>query len=610
MHKRRYHSILVGKGGIAFVSIQALTGETLYNMFVAGGYYVIQNKEELNKINVFPVPDGDTGTNLASTFFYIIENGKVYQSAGRTMQSIAEEAITGARGNSGIILAQFLSGLSDALGEVQTITVELFSNAVNKAVGTAFKAISNPVEGTMLSVIRDWSEVVLSLAKKLSDFYNLFSTSLVAAKKMLKETTNRLKVLKDHHVVDAGAKGFVHFLQGVEEFVKTGKLSHKKLEIPNMQEDYHSEIHEELNLTFRYCTEALIKGENIDHDTLKHELSSLGDSLIVAGTDHYVRVHIHTNQPAALFDYLRPVGTLVQQKADDMVRQQEVVYKRKHPIALVTDSACDLPQELIDHHQIHMIPLHLSIDENQYLDKITITPHQFYNLIDTAVSFPSTSQPTSGDVQSLFSFLSSYYESIISIHLSDALSGTFNVIDQEATRLDQFPISVFDSKKLSGALGLIVLRTAEDIEAGKPYHEIVDNVNEYIQKADIFVSVQTLHYMVRGGRVSPLQGTLAKMLNLKPVVSIDKNGKSTMYGKAFSKTANRKKIIRIVTDIANNDALHSYAVVHAHAADDAMRYAEILTEQLDKKPSFIMDISPVIGLHAGKGAVSIVTMRE
>jgi hypothetical protein len=587
-----------------------LTGETLYNMFVAGGYYVIQNKESLNKINVFPVPDGDTGTNLASTFYSIIENGKVYQSAGKTMQSIAEEAITGARGNSGIILAQFLSGLSSGLGEVQTITVEHFSKAVNKAVAVSFKAINNPVEGTMLSIIRDWAEVVVSLSHKLSDFYNLFSKSLVAANKMLKETTSKLMVLKENHVVDAGAKGFVHFLQGIEEFIKTGKLSQKKLVIPKVKEENHLEIHEQLEIPYRYCTEALIKADNIDQEQLKKTLSRFGDSLIVAGTDHFVRIHIHTNQPALLFEKLSPIGSLMQQKADDMVRQQEVVYKRKHNIALVTDSACDLPQELIDQHQIHMIPLHLTIDENQYLDKVTIAPHQFYELLDTSTNYPSTSQPAVGDVGSLFSFLSSYYDSIIAVHLASALSGTFNVSKQEAEKIQNTEITVADSKNLSGSLGLIVLRIAEEIEAGKSFKEISENIDSYSKKANLWVSVPSLKYLVRGGRVSPLKGAVAKLLNLKPIVSLDSEGNSTLHGKAFSKRSNKKKIIKMVTDIAARTKLHSYAVVHAHAFEEANNYAAILTEKLDMEPLYIMDISPVIGLHAGKGTVSIVTMRE
>jgi uncharacterized protein len=592
------------------MSVQTLTGEQLFNLFVAGGNYIIENKEDLNRINVFPVPDGDTGTNLASTFYSIIENGKVYPTAGETMRSIAEQALTGARGNSGIIFAQFLEGLSWALGEVQTITVDAFSHAVKKAVKPSYEAISNPVEGTMLSVIRDWADAVFSKAKKLSDFHQLFDDSVTISKTMLKETTEKLKDLRDAHVVDAGAKGFVHFLQGALDFIKTGKVVYPEIVEIGTEEDNHEEITPNKKLHFRYCTEALIKGSTIDTQKLKDELNHYGDSVIVAGSSSTARIHVHTNRPADLFTALAEYGSLTQQKADDMIRQQDIVYNRKFPIALVTDTVCDLPQEIIDEYQINVVPINITIGEDHYLDKLTITPHQFYYIFDKAPSYPTTSQPSNAVFRNLYSHLSSYYDSILAIHLSAKLSGTWNVSKQEAERVTDKPITVIDSKQLSGALGLIVKRAAEDIAAGKTHEETARAAAEYSKKADIFVSVQTLKYMVRGGRVSPLKGALAKLLNLKPIVSIDDEGNSVLYGKAFSKKANKNKIISMVMDLHRADPLHSFAVVHAHAPQTAAEYAHELEEKLGINVSYIMDISPVVGLNAGLGAVAVVTMKE
>ena len=592
------------------MSVQTLTGEQLFKLFVAGGNYIIENKEDLNRINVFPVPDGDTGTNLASTFYSIIENGKVYPSAGETMRSIAEQALTGARGNSGIIFAQFLEGLSWALGEVQTVTVDAFSNAAKKAVKPSYEAISNPVEGTMLSVIRDWAEAVFDKTKKLSDFHQLFADSVTISKKMLKETTDKLKDLREAHVVDAGAKGFVHFLQGALDFIRTGKVVYPEIVEIGADKDKHEEITANKKLHFRYCTEALIKGSNIDTRKLKDELCGFGDSVIVAGSSSTARIHVHTNRPADLFTVISQYGVLTQQKADDMIRQQDIVYNRKYPIALVTDTVCDLPEEIIDEYQINVVPINITIGDNQYLDKLTITPNQFYYIFDKDPSYPTTSQPSNAVFRNLYSHLGSYYDSILSIHLSSKLSGTWNVSSQEAERVKDKPITVIDSKQLSGALGLIVKRTAEDIAAGKSHEEVSRAAGEYSKKADIFVSVQTLKYMVRGGRVSPLKGAIAKILNLKPIVSIDEEGNSVLYGKAFSKKANKNKIIAMVMDIHKETPLHSYAVVHAHAPENASQYARELEEKLGMKASYIMDISPVVGLNAGLGAVAVVTMKE
>ena len=138
------------------------------------------------------------------------------------------------------------------------------------------------------------------------------------------------------------------------------------------------------------------------------------------------RLHLHTNNPAGLFSELRNTGTLAFQKADDMIRQSEVVYNRKWKIALVTDSTCDLAQELIDNYQINMLPININFGENHYLDKITIQPEQFYTLLKENKDYPKSSQVNEKSFTNLYSHLASHYDSIIAIHLSDKLSGTFN----------------------------------------------------------------------------------------------------------------------------------------------------------------------------------------
>ena len=590
--------------------MQSLSGEALFNTFAAGGSRVIENQRELNEINVFPVPDGDTGTNMAFTFHSILENGRVYSSAGKTMQSIAEQALIGARGNSGIILAQFFGGLSEVIGEESSVPVSLFAKGVRHAVKGAYAAISRPVEGTMLTVIREWGEAVAAVAHKISDFAHLFEQSLRVAAVSLKKTRTQLAVLEKARVVDAGAAGFVYFLRGALEFMNTGQKPLISTAPPPELEDVHQGAAAGEAIAHRYCAEALLRGDALDLESIKRVLSGLGDSLIVAGSAARARIHLHTNRPAEMFAALRPLGELAQQKADDMIRQHEVVYKRKYPIALVTDSACDLPQALLDSYQIHQVPLSLTIGGSQYLDKITITPDEFYTLLDDAPEYPTSSQPGAAAFKHLYAFLGQYYDSIIAVHLSGRLSGTCGVSAVEAARLSGSKISVIDSRQLSGSLGLIVLRAAEEIEAGKSHQEVVAAIESCRAGAEILVSVQTLKYMVRGGRVSPLKGFLARVLNLKPIVSVDAEGNSILYGKAFSRRANRKKILRMVKKRHAARPLRAYALGHAHAGAEAERYSRELTELLGFPPLYSMDISPVVGLNAGIGAVSVVTMQE
>ena len=363
-------------------------------------------------------------------------------------------------------------------------------------------------------------------------------------------------------------------------------------------------------ITFRYCTEAILKAELIDADRLRRELQGFGDSLIVAGGEGKVRIHIHTDTPAALFEKLRGFGELAQQKVDDMVEQFNVVYNRKHPIALVTDSACDLPREILDEYQVHVVPLSILVDGAEYLDGLTVSAPEFSRLVATARRHPTTSQPPAAAFHRLYSYLSSHYESVIAVHLSAKLSGTWEVSRREAERFPGKRITVIDSRHLSGSLGLVVLRAAQEIAAGRSHEEVVSAIESSLPRARILVSVKTLSHMVRGGRVSPLQGLAAKILNMKPIVSVDPEGRSVLHGKAFSTRANIDRILRMVAEQHRERPLRSYAVVHARAPERAQRLARQLREIIGRDPEYIMEISPIVSLNAGPGALSVVTMSE
>ena len=210
-------------------------------------------------------------------------------------------------------------------------------------------------------------------------------------------------------------------------------------------------------VTLRYCTEAILQDVKADHQTLARLLGSYGDSVVIAGSDKVKHLHLHTNDPAAFFFQLKDFGTLSFQKADDMVRQSEMVYRRKWKIALVTDSTCDLPQEMIDHYQIHSLPLNISFGDNHYLDKITIQPEQFYTLLDQSHAFPKTAQINESSFTRLYSQLITHYDSVIAVHLTSQFSGTYNNSRKAADAISQEfgkPVTVINSKNLSGALGL------------------------------------------------------------------------------------------------------------------------------------------------------------
>ncbi len=597
------------------LKISYLDGSRLYNAFLAGGNAVIEDKDYLNKINVFPIPDADTGTNLASTMRSIAEEAKPYRSLKKTLHSIADAALLGARGNSGIIFAQFLYGFCHEMqndnGDMKISTMT-FGKNIRNAVSYAYKSLVTPVEGTMLTVIKDWAEAIYEKRKRTSDFAELLSDSLQAARTSLKETPKKLAVLAKAGVVDAGAKGFVDFLEGIVQFIMSGKLRkipkfHTEDKDQEIQQNFHSFKERIQN---RYCAEALMVNDKMPLDRLRSDISPFGDSVIVAGSDTKARVHIHTDAPADLFYKIKDYGDFVQLKIDDMQKQYEVAHKRRARIALVTDSACDLPQELIDKYQIHVVPFYVHFGNSLFLDKLSITPEQLYTMLRTRKDFPKSAQPNVKTIENLFSFLASHYESIIMVTVSSGLSGMNQTSQNLAKKMTGKNIQVIDSRNLSVTQGLLVLRMAEAIEQGRTLEDIVRLTEEWIPKLKILVDVQTMKYLVRGGRVKPMKGLVAKILNIKPILSISQEGKATNFGKSFSRRGNMKKILRNLRQMYEEGEFWKYAIVHAQNRPRAELYAQEIKEMIQEEPAFIIDVSPVLGVHTGIGTLGIAFMYK
>ena len=595
------------------VPVIEMDGRRLYYTFIAGARKVIEHQVELNKINVFPVNDGDTGTNLASTIRAVVDSLHPHRSYKITADRIAETTLVNARGNSGIIFAQFLYGMSTETGNFKTITIKQFAESIKNSVRYIYEAVANPVEGTMLTVIKDWANYIYDNRNRITDFNQLFIGSIDVLNKSLIATKSKLAVLTKANVVDAGARGFVFFVEGIIDFITNRNL--KDLIQVRAETALFEKIEETIPevVEFRYCTEALIKNSSIDNRLLLSILERFGNSIVIAGSDKMRRLHLHTNNPAGLFNELRNTGTLAFQKADDMIRQSQVVYERKWNIALVTDSTCDLSQDIIDNYQINMLPININFGENHYLDKVTIQPEQFYTLLKENKDTPKSSQVNEKSFTNLYSHLVSHYDSIIAIHLSDKLSGTFNSSRKAALAIsNEFnkPISVINSKNLSGALGLVVLRAAQAIEAGYSHHQVVNMAESWSNHLKIFVSVKSIKYLVRGGRVSAVRGLIARILNINPIVSIDETGKAVVFDKSFNQRANMEKVMGYITKINHEKIIWNYIVLHANNDDAAKYFSDKMENLTHKKPVSVVNISPIIGANAGIGAAAVALLYD
>ena len=291
-----------------------------------------------------------------------------------------------------------------------------------------------------------------------------------------------------------------------------------------------------------------------------------------------------------------------------MVRQNEVASARKWNIALVTDSTCDLPESITAFYQIQTVPLNIHFGETQYIDKITLQPGRFFRMLEDVAQYPTTSQPNESAFLNMFSHLASHYDSIIAVHLSEKFSGTLRNSRNAAEKISKemnTKITVLDSRQISGALGLLAYRIALAIKDGVDHDTIVRRFPEWRDNTKVYVSVKNLRYLVRSGRVSPLKGRIAHLLNIKPIVSITTEGGTELFDKAFSQRANMRKVMKHVRDFLENRSLDEYILLHADDEEATRWFGKEMLALTGKEPLGVINISPVIGLHAGKGCVAL-----
>ncbi|HSW58654.1 MAG TPA: DAK2 domain-containing protein, partial [Dehalococcoidales bacterium] len=292
-------------------------GIVLREMFSTATAWLEKSVAEVDALNVFPVPDGDTGTNMLLTMRSAVEEGfRVSDhSVSAVSQAMAKGALMGARGNSGVILSQIWRGLADGFVKKDSFGGKEFADAYLRASKTAYKGLSNPVEGTILTVIRESAEAAQTLVKQNNvSLIETLETIVDAASKSLSNTPNLLPVLKEAGVVDAGGQGLYTIMEGVLHYLR-GEGEQMQFRKPQMVASSISApvrkgISAVKEVPFGYCTEFLLKGQNIDPDKLRQKIKKHGESLIVVGDQSNVRVHIHTLDPGKILHLVYPLGTM------------------------------------------------------------------------------------------------------------------------------------------------------------------------------------------------------------------------------------------------------------------------------------------------------------
>ncbi len=578
----------------------------------AGIRRVLAERDEINRINVFPVADGDTGTNLALTMGSIAAalRQQPSRSIGRLLIRVADAALDGARGNSGAILAQFFQGLADCLGQRDRIDCRELAAALAVANQYAHDALDRPLEGTVLTVVGDVAAEAQRLASDgVGDLGRVMTALQARARESLEKTRTGLEAMRKADVVDAGAKGFVLLLDGMAEFVAHGSLRavpdpgdvlppEEALELP-------PEI-EAADIEYRFCTECMVTGSGIDRRKLREALSELGNSMVIAGTRNKLKLHIHTNEPERVFEIAARHGSVSATKADDM-RQQSRTVHRTTRVVIVCDSAADLPDAIYEELGIHFVPLRVNFGDRSFMDKVSLTPSEFFARAARSPAPPRTSQPAPGDYRRMFEFLASHFEQVIAISLSGALSGTWQAAVSAAERVrGGRVVTVVDSRSISVGQGLIAMRAAECARAGLTGEALLAEIRRAVEETVCVGLIPDLTAAVRGGRIPGWLQWLAEHLGIAPLFQIDRHGRLVPRGVARAGGDLTAALARFLR--RRLPAAERYRVAIGHAADpeSAIRLARLLRDSLPGvEPPTIVELSAALGAHGGAGTLAV-----
>ncbi|WP_408954350.1 DAK2 domain-containing protein [Natroniella sp. ANB-PHB2] len=302
--------------------IEQLDTVDFKQMLIIAGNYLKEAEEELNNLNVFPVPDGDTGTNMSLTLsdaIAYVENSEA-ETVGELADQLAKGALMGARGNSGVILSQLLKGFADGIGNAEVLTNQILADALGQAADKAYQAVMRPVEGTILTVAKDVGNKAEQIAEE-ANMVKFLKEVIKEAEESVKRTPELFDTLKEAGVVDAGGKGYQIFLTGLlYGIVAEEKVEYQQQDFEDKQQEV---VFTEGEIEFGYCTEFIIKDAAIAVNDFRELIVDYGDSLLVVEADGILKVHIHTEHPGKVLEIGLKYGQLTKIKIDNMADQHQ-----------------------------------------------------------------------------------------------------------------------------------------------------------------------------------------------------------------------------------------------------------------------------------------------
>lgn len=575
-----------------------ITLQQFTNALLSATTNVINARTVLNEMNVFPVADSDTGNNLVF-LMKSLQNSlmKDHGDVKELLSDLALSAFKGARGNSGMIFANYINGIEKNY-HTRTNVLDDLRSAFYYGVNQAYDAVLDPQEGTILSVMKDYSNAIFNKTITLDEALSIAHESLIKTKEIH-------PVLRKNQVIDAGAKGFYLFISGMTQSLLEATVIETQVE----EQLYHDDLSENLTSKpeFKYCFEVTIN-KSYSLSEINGYIKTLGDSIVVASSGDSTKIHIHTDYPSLVINKVQELGEVTNLKVENM-NEQYYGSSNKSDIAIVTDSIADLPQSVIDSNtNVYVLPLSILVNDLEHYDKVTITNEEVIGLANNPAYSVSSSMVNEYQVSELLTRLEENYKSVLFISVASKLSGTYQLINNTLKKYKgSLNAYVVDSLQNSVAQGLLVEYAIDLINEDKDFNEIVEEIEKAKRRTSIYVLVSDLNPMIKSGRVPSKLGNFLKKIKLLPIITLSETGEGKLINFAFSKRQVQNKILKKA--LSKSVALEKLAIGYTTTPDNSRVWEKYLIDK-NLKVDYVVKTSSIIALSAGDNASCIAFMLK
>jgi hypothetical protein len=590
--------------------MQYLTQKELTKMMLLSYERIEKNKEKINKINVFPVPDQDTGGNLAKTLEGIkkaIEN-KEFEDLDSLSQGILDGALTAAQGNAGVIYTGFLAGFLPAFQNKNPMGAKKIAGAMEEGAKRARQSIQNPKEGTILDVIDATAITFQRESRGENDIVKILRKAIEKASEALLATREKMEIFRKANVVDAGGLGYLTILEGY-----LGALEEEKKGEKEVEEEPSEKIRRFVQvLSNRYEVVSLIKNPKFSEQEVREKLKRLGNCLDIVQIGDRMKIHIHTDYPDEVKKIMRDLGKVQSLREEDMAKEvagEESV--RKVSIGIITDEIADLTQKITEHYQIEVVPYKIDWPEGRDLPGENIYQKMREAEKRGITKLPKTSQASPKEFLDGYQKQLKRFKKVLCIPLSSKLSGGYNSACQAKEILPEEQknkVYVLDSFQATGGQALLILKAIDLIQEQREISEVIAELKNTIPNIHLCGLLEDPKWLEWGGRASHSQATWMRRLQkigVRPLIGI-KDGKVEKIGFRFGIRDIPEAIFKEIEAKSRKKREEGkkirVVITHCDNLKDAQKLKERLKE-IRAEVSFVNLTGPVVGVHVGPGSV-------